>query len=124
MNATEATPTAGALSNVLIGQVGLPAAAGQKLISGISAIPGAAVHPLYELQPPGGASSPSGNVKSGPKGQPGGAPSGSAPPGLRRGNSAAKVYYSSLVAVSCADMRAIGALGQCAAGVKAVQVIG
>ena len=122
VNATEATPTAGALSNILVGQVGLPAAAGQKLISGISAIPGAAVHPLYELQPPGGASSPSGNVKPGPKGQPGGAPSGSAPPGLQR-NRAAKVYYSSSVALSCADMRAVGALGQCAAGVKAVQVL-
>jgi FtsX-like permease family len=123
VNATEATPTAGALSNVLIGQVGLPTAAGQKLISGISAIPGAAVYPLYELQPPGGASSPSGNAKSGPSGQRGGEPSGSAPPGPRQGNGAAKAYYSSLVAVSCASMRAVGALGQCAAGVKAVQVI-
>jgi uncharacterized membrane protein len=32
------------------------------------------------------------------------------------------VYYSNVVAVSCADMRAIGALGQCAPGVTAVQV--
>jgi hypothetical protein len=38
VNATEDTPTAGALSNVLIGQVGLPAAAGQQLINGIRAI--------------------------------------------------------------------------------------
>ncbi len=122
VNATEATPTAGALSNILVGQVGLPAAAGQKLISGISAIPGAAVYPLYELQPPGGASSPSGNVKPGPNGQPGRVPSGSPPPGRQR-NGAAKAYYSSSVAVSCADMRAVGALGQCAAGVKVVQVL-
>ena len=48
MNATEPTPTAGALSNILVGQVGLPAAAGQQLISGISAIPGATVYPLYD----------------------------------------------------------------------------
>lgn len=41
LNATEATPTAGALSNILLGQIGLPTAAGQQLISGISAIPGA-----------------------------------------------------------------------------------
>jgi hypothetical protein len=122
VNATEATPTAGALSNVLIGQVGLSAAAGQQLISGISAIPGAAVYPLYERPPPGGAASPSGNAKPGPNGQPGGAPSGSAPPGRQR-NSAAKQYYSNSVAVSCASMRAIGALGQCAPGVRAVQVI-
>jgi hypothetical protein len=122
VNATEATPTAGALSNVLIGQVGLPAAAGQRLISGISAIPGAAVYPLYELPPAGGASRPGGHAKSGPNGQRGGAPGGSASPGRQRLR-AAKVYYSGVVAVSCASMRAVGALGQCAAGVRAVQVI-
>jgi hypothetical protein len=85
VNATEDTPTAGALSNVLIGQVGLPAAAGQQLISGIRAIPGAIVSPLYDLQP------------------------------------APNYLYS--VAVSCADMSAIGALGRCAPGAKAVQVM-
>jgi hypothetical protein len=84
-NATEATPTAGALSNVLIGQVGLSAAAGQKLISGISAIPGVNVSPLYDLQPP--------------------------------------PNYTYSVAVSCADMSAIGALGHCVPGTKAVQVM-
>ena len=83
VNATEATPTAGALSNILIGQAGLPAAAGQHLISGISAIPGATVYPLYDLSP-------------------GGEPK--------------------MVAVSCADMRAIGGLGRCAPGTRVVQV--
>jgi uncharacterized membrane protein YhaH (DUF805 family) len=87
VNATEATPTAGALSNILIGQVGLPTATGQRLISGISAIPGATVYPLYDLQPPGEGLGPT------------------------------------LVAASCADMRAIGGLGQCAPGVRAVQVM-
>ena len=85
VNATEDTPTAGALSNVLIGQAGLPAAAGQQLINGIRAIPGATVSPLYDLQP------------------------------------APNYLYS--VAVSCADMSAIGALGRCAPGTKAVQVM-
>jgi hypothetical protein len=123
VNATEATPTAGALGNVLIGQVGLSAAAGQRLISGISAVPGAAVYPLYELPPAGGgASRRGGNAKSGPNGQRGGAPGGSASPGRQRLR-AAKVYYSGVVAVSCASMRAVGALGHCAAGVQAVQVI-
>ncbi|HEY7279576.1 MAG TPA: FtsX-like permease family protein [Trebonia sp.] len=83
VNATEQTPTAGALSDILIGQVGLPTAAGQRLISGISAIPGADVYPLYDLS------------------------SGGEP---------------RMVAVSCADMRAIGGLGQCAPGRRAVQV--
>jgi hypothetical protein len=85
VNATEQTPTAGALSNVLVGQVGLPAAAGQHLISGVGAIPGATVTPLYDLQPP------------------------------------PNYLYS--VAVSCADISAIGALGRCAPGTKAVQVM-
>jgi len=121
VNGMEVTPSAGALGNVLVGQVGLPAAAGQKLISGISAIPGAAVYPLYELPPPAGASSPSGHVrKPGPNRQRS-VPSGRASPGSQ-GSGAAKVYYSNLVAVSCADMRAIGALGHCAPGVAAVQV--
>jgi hypothetical protein len=53
LNTTEQTPTAGALSNILVGQVGLSTAAGQHLIGGIGAIPGAAVYPLYDLQPPG-----------------------------------------------------------------------
>jgi hypothetical protein len=83
VNATEQTPAAGALSNILIGQVGLPTAAGQRLIGGISAIPGADVYPLYDLS------------------------SGREP---------------KMVAVSCADMRAIGGLGQCTPGPRAVQV--
>jgi hypothetical protein len=106
VNTTEQTPTAGALSNVLVGQVGLPAAAGQHLIGGIGAIPGAAVYPLYQAQAPGGAPSSGGKVKPGPGGPPAGPPDNG-------GN---------LVAVSCASMRAIGALGQCAPGVRAVQV--
>jgi hypothetical protein len=123
VNTTEATPTAGALSNILVGQVGLPAAAGQKLIAGISAIPGAAVYPLYELPPPAAASGPSGHAeKPGRNGRRGG-PGASASPGPQQGNGGAKVYYSSLIAVSCAGMRAIGALGHCAPGVTAVRVM-
>jgi hypothetical protein len=87
LNETEVTPTAGALSNVLVDQVGQSTTAGQKLISGISDIPGAAVYPLYDLQPPGEGLGPT------------------------------------LIAVSCTDMRAIGGLGQCAPGLRAVQVM-
>jgi hypothetical protein len=87
VNATQNTPAAGALSDVLVGRVELPAAAAQHLIGGISAIRGAAVYPLYDLLSPG-----------------------------------YEALGPTLVAVSCADIRAIGALGQCAPGVRAVQV--
>jgi len=83
LNSIQATPTAGTLSNILKGQVGLPTAAGQRLISGLRAIPGAAVYPLYDLS------------------------QGAEP---------------RMVAVSCADMRAIGGLGECAPGLRTVQV--
>ena len=91
VNATDSTPTAGALSNILIGQIGLPTAAGQHLLSGIGAIPGATVYPLYST----GSSSLDiqGRGYVGP----------------------------SEIAVSCAVMREIAVLGHCAPGVKAVQ---
>jgi hypothetical protein len=91
VNATEATPTAGALGNILLGQVGLPTAAGQQLISGIGAIPGATVYPLY--------STGSSSLDIQGRGYVG----------------------QSDIAVSCAVMREIAVLGQCAPGVKAVQ---
>jgi hypothetical protein len=87
VNATEATPTAGALSDILVGRVEVPGPAGQHLIRGIGAIPGASVYPLYDLLSP-----------------------------------AYEALGPTLIAVSCADLRAIGALGQCAPGVRAVQV--
>ena len=91
LNATEATPTAGALSNILLGQIGLPTAAGQQLISGIGAVPGATVYPLYST---GGSSL---DIQG---------------PGY---------VGQSDIAVSCAVMREIAVLGECAPGVKAVQ---
>jgi FtsX-like permease family len=131
-NETEVTPSAGRLSNILIGQVGLSAAAGQKLIGGISTIPGAAVYPLYNLAPTvsngpveqQAGSNPNGQGQAGPK--PSRGPSRNTPGGPQGNGSGnvqnPKVYDSGLVAVSCASMRAIGALGQCAPGVRAVQV--
>jgi FtsX-like permease family protein len=127
VNATESTPTAGALSNILIGQVGLPAAAGQQLISGISAIPGATVYPLYVSPQPvkrtSGSAVPKGTNPGG-SGQAGNAQPGRGP-AARQGNGGdvinPKVYYSTMVVVSCASMRAIGALGECAPGRTAVQ---
>lgn len=116
LNGLEKTPTAGVLSNVLIGQVGLSPTAGQKLIHGLEAIPGAAVYPLYEA--PGGFS------KSGPFGGPGsGAGKGSS-------NSTQAVNVAqgdgsgppADTVVSCAVMREIAGLGQCAPGLSAVLV--
>jgi hypothetical protein len=121
-NETEVTPTAGSLSNVLVGQVGVAPAAGQQLIHGLESIHGAAVYPLYELQQVPGGTSAAGNGGSvavgkgqgGPNGQPASGPNGNV------GNP--KVFYGSLVAVSCASMHALGGLGQCAPGLTAVQV--
>jgi hypothetical protein len=74
---------------VLLDQVGLDSQHGAKLLSGLGAIPGATVYPLYSL-PAGG---------------------GSVGPGLGPGDTA----------VSCAVMRALAVLGQCAPGLGAVQ---
>ena len=129
VNATESTPTAGALSNILIGQVGLPAAPGQQLVSGISAIPGATVYPLYvSPRPVRGTSAgavPKGTNPGG-GGQAGNVQPGRGPSG-KQGNGGnvvnPKVYYSNTIVVSCASMRAIGALGECAPGRTAVQTV-
>jgi hypothetical protein len=123
INGMEQTPTAGVLSNVLIGQVGLSAAAGQKLIGGLEAIPGAAVYPLYLAPDQGGAQ---GSFKGGPGNGPGpGAGAGQVSvgnggagngPGPNGGSGPGDTV------VSCAVMREIAGLGECAPGLKAVQV--
>src|ERR1700761_5982100 len=89
VNSTEASPANASLSNVLLDQVGLDPHAGVQLISGLNAIPGATVYPLYAL----------------------GAADGSVGPGLGPGDTA----------VSCAVMRELAVLGQCAPGLRAVQ---
>jgi hypothetical protein len=88
VNATDSTPTAGALSNILVGRVLLPAAAGRHLLGGLQAIPGAVAYPLYDLLTP-----------------------------------AEEALGPTLVAVSCASLRALPALGSCAPGARAVQVM-
>ena len=89
VNATEASPANAALRNVLLDQVGLDSQQGAKLLSGLSAIPGATVYPLYSLP----------------------AADGSVGPGFGPGDTA----------VSCAVMRSLAVLGQCAPGLQAVQ---
>jgi hypothetical protein len=89
VNSTEASPANAALSNVLLDQVGLPSHQGARLLSGLSAIPGATVYPLYSLP----------------------AADGSVGRGLGPGDTA----------VSCAAMRGLAVLGECASGLRAVQ---
>jgi hypothetical protein len=112
VNATEVTPTAGDLANVLVDQVGLSPTAGQQLIKGLGAIPGASVYPIYEVPAPGTLS---GSIQpSGGAGNEGPRSSGtSGPTGQAAGNQ---------VAVSCASLRGIAGLGQCAPGLTAVRV--
>jgi len=112
VNAIQATPASSALSNILVGQVGVPAAAGQRIIHGIEAIPGAAAYPLYQLEQPAPAGSGSG--KGGPR-----QGSVAVGPGSNAKEAQAQANW---VAVSCASMRAIAVLGECAPGVQAVQV--
>ncbi len=126
IDAIQQTPGAGALSNVLVGQVGLASSAGQRLIGGLSAIPGAAVYPLYEAAAPAGAKTSTAGPRGGPgasggsKGSGGGSAAAQAP-GPGAPGTSSKQYFSSDIVISCADLRAIGALGECAPGLTAVQ---
>jgi hypothetical protein len=100
VNSTEQTPSAGALSNVLLDTFGLGLAphAGAKLLTGLNAIKGAEVVPLYAARIP--------------------APATGAPvfKGRRR-----KFIGGGTVA-GCAAMRALAALGTCAPGLSAAVV--
>ena len=68
VNATEASPTSTALSNVLLDQVGMSGPAGARLIAGLSAIGGANVYPFYA---PGSPDAGTGGPGGGPSGQAG-----------------------------------------------------
>jgi len=107
VNATEASPSAAALSNVLLDQVGLSPQAGAQLLSGLGAINGATAYPLYSLYP---QAPPTGSrVKTRPGNGPGDGRSRRA-----RGSAGDTV-------VSCSVMRGLAVLGQCAPGLAAVQ---
>ena len=112
VNATEATPTAGALSNVLLDSgLGLSPHAGAKLLSGLNAMKGSDVYPIYASLATGPASGPGAGSGSGP----GGGGSGSGPGGggaLQPGPSV----------MTCSALRGLAVLGQCAPGLRAVEV--
>ena len=107
VNATEASPSAAALSNVLLDQVGLSPQAGAQLLSGLGGINGATAYPLYSLysQPAPGSG---GKTKIAPGSHPG--------DGRRRARGSAGDTV-----VSCSVMRGLAVLGQCAPGLAAVQ---
>ena len=112
VNATEATPTAGALSNVLLDSgLGLSPHAGAKLLSGLNAMKGSDVYPIYASLATGPAPGPGAGSGSGP----GGGGSGSGPGGggaLQPGPSV----------MTCSALRGLAVLGQCAPGLRAVEV--
>ena len=113
VNATTATPSANALSNVLLdafggggpGSPGMAPRAGATLVSQLRSFQGATVIPVYALPQPRGPQgrppdvTPGDLVRSGPQqGQP----------------------YDSII--TCAGLRQLAAVGQCAPGVAAVKV--
>ena len=95
VNATESSPTSTALSNVLLDQVGMSPAHGARLVAGLSAIGGTDVYPFY-------LASPGSKPEAGLYGGQGGG-------------------FGPLTVVSCAVMRDLAVLGQCAPGLSAVQ---
>jgi hypothetical protein len=107
VNATEASPSAAALSNVLLDQVGLSPQAGAQLLTGLGGINGATAYPLYSLYP---QAPPTGSQA---KTRPGSGP-GDGRRRRARGSAGDTV-------VACSVMRGLAVLGQCAPGVAAVQ---
>jgi hypothetical protein len=108
VNATEATPTAGALSNVLLDSgLGFSPHAGAKLLSGLNAIKGADVYPIYA------------SLVTGPTSGPGAGP-GSGPGGKGPGGGGASQVGPSVM--TCSSLRGLAMLGQCTPGLQAVEV--
>jgi FtsX-like permease family protein len=87
---------------------GLPPAAGAALLSGLSAIRGTTVIPVYSL-PQSGTAGPGGGPGPGGPGPGGGVPGGQI---IEGGNGV----------ISCAGLRQLAVLGQCAPGRTAVEV--
>ncbi len=98
VNATEATPTNTALSNVLLDQVRWAGPTAAKLLGGLGSIRGATVYPFYAGGTPAPGNGPGNGSDNGPDEAPG-----------------------SFAVVSCAAMRDLAVLGRCAAGVAAVK---
>jgi hypothetical protein len=123
VNATEASPTNASLSNVLLDQVGISGPAGAKLVGGLSAIGGASVYPFYlEGWPTGAPSGPNGGSGAGSGGTAGKGANGGVQVAPGSGDlPQGKSLGGAVTVVSCAVMRALAVLGQCAPGVAVVE---
>jgi hypothetical protein len=117
VNATTATPSANALTNVLLdafggggpGSPGMAPRAGATLVSQLRTFQGATVIPVYALpQPP----RPQRRRERRPPAMP---PGTLVPSGPQQGQP-----YDSII--SCAGLRQLAAVGQCAPGISAVKV--
>jgi len=125
VNATEASPTNGALSNVLLDQVGMSGPAATRLLGGLSAIGGTSVYPFYTAGLAAAGTGGGGSGPSSPAGK-GGSGGGVAGNGNNRSGGGVqigpgKALAGGVTVVSCAVMRELAVLGQCAPGVAAVQ---
>ncbi len=146
VNATEATPTEGALSSVLLDNfgLGLSKQTGAHLLSGLDAIKGADVYPIYMTAlptPQTGGPGGRGSARLGGGNPGGGGPSRGGPSrggpsrggpsrgGLRIGNGGGKGQADGVTYVdngetvmSCPALRSLAVLGRCAPGLQAVVV--
>ena len=124
VNATEASPTSTALSNVLLDQIGMSGPAGARLITGLSAIGGANVYPFYAAGSPDAGPGGPGGGPSGQAGKGGGGRSAGGNGNNRSGGGVqigpGKALTGGATVVSCAVMRDLAVFGQCAPGVAAV----
>jgi len=123
VNATTATPSANGLSNVLLdtfgggpgggpfGPTGLSPQSSAKLLSQLRSFNGATTYPVFNLQQ---SRQPSGPVSVKPGGRGGRR-------GRKGGGGAPQASgYDSII--SCASLKGLAVLGQCAPGLKAVEV--
>jgi hypothetical protein len=101
---------------------GLPPAAGARLVAQLRALPGATTIPIYSLPPgatPGQGAGPGQDGAGGPGGA-GGAPGSGGAPGAGIPADSTGLPGPVSAVVGCARLRALGALGTCAPGVRTV----
>jgi hypothetical protein len=106
LNATEASPTNSALSNVLLDSgLNFSPHDGARLLAGLNAIKGADVYPIYaSITGPGGG-----------RGGPG-------PNGVGKGPGGGGAFQLGPSVMTCSALRGLAVLGQCAPGRTAVKV--
>jgi hypothetical protein len=123
VNSTEASPSEGALSNVLLDSfgLGLSKQAGTSLLKGLNAIKGAGVYPIYTTALPTPVSAGHGDGRGGRGGRGRGGRGSGGSGGKGRFGGVAYVD-NGVTVMSCSALRALAVLGQCAPGLRAVEV--